>query len=162
MHLHVEQLVHRLLPSVGPGRALSDAEWRTLAKAAETLLEDAPVNFPGAQVADNAELFFAVGKSRRMWRIRLLLVLVELLPLSTHGRRFSELGARERREVAARHLSSDRFPWRVAGKVRFLVYLGAYGDPAAAAPTGFVPVGQRDRFQAVTKKSPGDAIRAVV
>ena len=162
MHLHVEQLVHRLLPAVGPGRALSDSEWRTLAKAAETFLEDAPVDFPGAQVADNAELFFAIGKSRRMWRIRLLLNLVELLPLSTHGCRFSELSAEQRRDVAEKHLSSDRFPWRVAGKVRFLVYLGAYGDPRAAAPTGFVPVEERERFVAVQRKSSGGAIRAVV
>ncbi len=145
-HLHVEQLVYRLLPIVAPGRALADSEWRTLVKAAEILLEGSAADIEAEQVADNAETLFCVGRSRRMWRIRLLLTAVELLPLTTHGKRFSELGKAERRELAKEYLASDRFLWRTAGKVRFLVYLGAYGDEAGAKPTGFVPVRFRARF----------------
>ena len=148
MHLHIPQLVERLLPRVPPGGAISPAEWKVLEKAAETLLEGSPLEIDPRTVADNTETFFKVGQSQRLWRVRLLFVLLELLPLTVYGRRFTQLDRDQRRRLANEYLASDKRLWRLAGKIRILIYLGAYGDKEAAAPaTGFIPVALRRRFR---------------
>lgn len=147
MHFHIPQLVQRLLPSVAPGRAISPAEWKVLEKAAETLIEGSPLDIEAREIANNCETFFVEGRSQRLWRIRLLFVLLEMLPITVYGKRFTQLSAEQRRELAREYLASDKRFWRLAGKIRILVYLGAYGDPKAHEPTGFVPVPLRTRFR---------------
>lgn len=162
MHLHIPQIVHRLLPKVAPGRSISPAEWKVLEKAAETLLEGSPLDIDPKTVADNTETFFTEGQSRRLWRVRLLFVLVEVLPLAVYGKRFTALDLDQRRELAEEYLASDRWLWRLAGKIRILVYLGAYGDPEASRATGFVPVPLRARFRKQSPAPRTPPLRAVL
>lgn len=147
MKLAVDTIVWRLLPRVSPGHALADSEWRTLRAAAEALLPDG-VGVEPARVAQNVETFLASGRSRRAWRCRVLLHLLDVLSIARTGRRFSDLSIEKRRVFAAAELTrDDRLAWLCA-KVRFLVYLGAYGDRASHASSGFVPVPARSRSRA--------------
>lgn len=156
MHLHIPELVQRVLPAVRPGHSISEIEWSVLEKAAETFLEGSPLEIEPSKVVENAEVFFNEGASRRLWRIRLLFILVEMLPLAVYGRRFTQLTATERRKLAEEYLASDKRIWRLAGKIRILVYLGAYGDVEASKATGFVPIPLRARFRRKGSKSPND------
>jgi hypothetical protein len=145
----LEKLVRAVLPRTGPGRVLAARELRVLERAAEALLEDAPLELTPEQVAENVEKFLRLGRSRRAWRVRVLLTVIELTPLSTHGRAFTALSRDQRRALIRSKWASGRHVWRICAKVRNLVILGAYGDARAAATTGYVPVPLRPRFRAV-------------
>jgi hypothetical protein len=147
--LSAPELAYRLLPRVEPGRALADAEWRTLVSAAEVLLEGSPCRMPPARVADNVERFLSEGRSRRAWRCRVLLVLVEWSAWPIHGRPFSELTLAERRRLIEERYVRGSYVYRLCAKIRYLVLMGAYGDQDAARATGYVPVEERNRFRTV-------------
>jgi hypothetical protein len=153
------EFAHRALPRVEPGRALAESEWRTLVYAADAILEGCPVPIRPDEVADNVERFLIAGRSKRAWRCRLLLTLVEYLPLAAGGARFSRMTKVERQA-----LIQDRFMnqqpllrggrlWWICAKVRYLVLMGAYGDPRAAAATGFVPADQRPRLRVLRQEA---------
>lgn len=132
----LDQVAYRVLPQVAPGRALASNEWRTLRAAAEVLLEDLPLEITSCEVADNVERFLCTGRSKRAWRCRVLLTLLELIPLSTHARCFSALSLAERRALFAERIIGARGLWGVCAKVRYLVIMGAYGDERAHAQLG--------------------------
>lgn len=147
--LTLETLATRVLPRVsGAGRVLARSEWRTLAAAAAALVAGGPHGISAEDVADNVERFLVAGRSRRAWRVRVLLTLIEIHPLSLRGyrRRFSALTRAEQRAIAREHWAGGRGLGRICGKVKHLVVLGAYGDPRAAARTGYVPVPSRRRL----------------
>ena len=146
MSVTLEDVAYKLLPRVRPGRALSPSEWRTLVHAADVLVGGAPHGITPEEVADNVETFLIVGRSRRAWRVRVLLTLIEVLPVATCGRRFSALDRSERRALVEREWIPGKRLGRVCAKVKNLVVLGAYGDPRAAVKTGYVPLGRRARF----------------
>src|SRR5271167_4469572 len=75
----LQSVLMRILPLPRPGRCFADAEWRTLARAAEVMLPTAR-EVPPEDVADNVERFLVRGRSRRAWRVRVLMHLVEFLP----------------------------------------------------------------------------------
>jgi hypothetical protein len=133
--LTVQSVVTRLLPSPEPGRALAHAEWFTLARAAEVLMPACPVPLAPSEVADNVERFLATGRSRRAWRVRVLLHLVEQAPRRLGLAPFSELTRPQREQVVARFTEGDRL-WKLCGKVRYLCYVGAYGDERAPRSLG--------------------------
>lgn len=143
----LEGLARWLLPPVAPGRALARREWVTLVGVADVLLEGAPHDVEPEQVADNVEQFLVAGRSRRAWRVRVLLTLIEVMPLSTDGRPWSSLSRARRRAIVETKWIGGRRLWRVCSKVRNLVVFGAYGDARAAAKTGYVPVPLRARFR---------------
>jgi hypothetical protein len=145
MKLALDSIVWRLLPSVKPGRALADPEWRTLRAAAEALLPN-EVAVTSERVADNVEVFLSTGRSRRAWRCRVLLHLLEALAFAKTGRPFSALPIERRRAFASTELAGEHHAAWLCAKVRFLVYLGAYGDRSSHAMTGFVPVHARPRL----------------
>ena len=89
-----------------------------------------------------------MGRSRRAWRVRILLHTIELSSLRRFGRRFSRLEIEERRTLIVEEWIPGRGLGRLCAKVKNLVVLGAYGDPRAAARTGYVPVHRRERFLA--------------
>jgi hypothetical protein len=144
----LEDVCYRLLPRVEAGRALAHGEWLTLVAAAECFLEDAPVDVDAESVADNVERFLCRASGRRAWRIRLLCQLVEWLPFALTGRRFSQLSVDERRALARDRMMQGGRLWSLCGKIRFLTYVGAYGDERAAnRETGYVPIPLRSRLK---------------
>ena len=142
-------LAYRLLPRVEPGRALAHSEWLVLATVAEALLQGGPLVTPPEVVADNVERFLIEGRSRRAWRCRVLLHLIEWSPWPTRGRRFSELTPSERRRLVEERYVGGGHLYRLCAKVRYLVLMGAYGDEQAARATGYVPLEERARFRPV-------------
>jgi hypothetical protein len=155
MRLTLEHAARWVLPNVGTGRALSAGEWWTLARVAEVLLEGAAVEISAEEAADNVEKFLIAGRSRRAWRVRVLLHAIELSSLTTHGHKFSSLTRTERRQLVLERWASGRHVWRICAKVRNLVILGAYGDRRAARTTGYVPVPLRPRFRAASVTTGG-------
>jgi hypothetical protein len=134
--LRLDEVAYRVLPQVAPGRALASSEWRTLRAAAEALLEDLPLAISADEVADNVERFLCIGRSKRAWRCRVLLTLLELIPLHTCWRRFSGLSVDERKALFAERVIGARGLWGVCAKVRYLVIMGAYGDERVHAQLG--------------------------
>lgn len=142
----LDELAYRVLPQVAPGRALADSEWLTLQCAAEILLEALPIDIDATRAADNVERFLCAGRSKRAWRCRVLLTLLELLPLSTHARRFSAMSAPERRRLFEAQIVGAHGLWGICAKVRYLVLMGAYGDESVPEQLGvWVPGATRPR-----------------
>jgi hypothetical protein len=125
-----------LLPQVAPGRAFASSEWRTLRAAAEVLLEDLPLEITTSEIADNVERFMCNGHSKRAWRCRVLLTLLEHITLSTHWKTFSALSLGERKALFEERVIGARGLWGVCGKIRYLVIMGAYGDERTHAQLG--------------------------
>lgn len=158
MGVTLEDIAYRLLPRVQAGRALADSEWRTLARAAETILEGSPVQLTAEQVADNVEQYLCDGRSKRTWRIRVLLTLVEYLPLTQRQAPFSRQAPATRRRFVQQHWLEESGPFALCSRVRLLAIMGSYGDPRAWESIGFVPVAERARFaQSPTRRTRGNA-----
>jgi hypothetical protein len=134
--LRLDEVAYRVLPQVAPGRALASSEWRTLRAAAEVLLEAVPLEVTSSEVADNVERFLCTGRSKRAWRCRVLLTLLELITLHTHARCFSALTKTERKQLFTERVIGARGLWGVCAKVRYLVIMGAYGDERVHAQLG--------------------------
>jgi hypothetical protein len=132
----LDELAYRVLPQVAPGRAIADREWRTLCLVAEAILVDLPFAMDANRVADNVERFLCEGRSRRAWRCRVLLTILECIPLATHGRRFSSLDLRERRRLFETRIVDGAGLWGLCAKVRYLVLMGAYGDESVPSSLG--------------------------
>jgi hypothetical protein len=146
MRLTLEEIAYRVLPRVVAGRSLADSEWRTLVRAAETLLEGSSARVTPERVADNVERFLAIGRSRRAWRVRLLLTLIEYLPL-LHGRAaFCALTPPQRRTWIEERWIGRGGLASLCVRVRLLVIMGAYGDGQALEDVGLVPVPLRARL----------------
>jgi hypothetical protein len=142
--LSLDQVAYRVLPQVKPGRALADSEWRTLRAAAEALLVGLPFSITSGEVANNVEQFLCTGRSKRAWRCRVLLTLLELAPFATHRRPFCSLSVPERRGLFEQHVIGARGLWGICAKVRYLVIMGAYGDERVHAQLGiWVPGAKR-------------------
>jgi len=163
----------RLLPLPQPGRVLADGEWRTLARVAEALLPTLACSVPSGgpsppvssalrsttlpgpsgeaglspeDVADNVERFLIRGRSKRAWRVRGLLQLVEWTPLLRGERPLSRMTLDRRRRLVETRYIDARGVWGICAKVRYLVLMGAYGDARLHATMSYVPVSQRGRF----------------
>lgn len=150
MALTLEALSYRILSQVAPGRALSDREWTTLMRAAETFLLGCPVRIAADQVADNVEHFLIEGRSRRAFRVRVLLTLLEYLPVPYYGVPFSALSEDRRLQLVRDKLMTGAHLWGVCAKVRLLLLMGAYGDGRAMNDLGLVPPADRVRSQLAT------------
>jgi hypothetical protein len=145
--VRLQSILLRALPLPPAGRALAESEYRTLVAITEVLLPGPTREVPPDEVADNVEAFLIRGRSRRAWRIRALLHLIEWLPVVVHARPFSHLTLDERRALVEKRYVDGSGLWGICAKVRYLVLLGAYGDPRMHVATGFVPVSKRHRFQ---------------
>lgn len=143
----LEHLAVALLPRVEFGRALAHTEWLTIVEVAEVILAGSPVEITPERVADNVETFLVAGRSRRAWRVRMLLTLVDLVPLTAYKKRFRNMTRAERRRLMEERWRGGSYLWRVCSKVRNLVMLGAYGDARADVATGYVSVPLRPRFR---------------
>lgn len=146
MRVSLAEVASFLLPRLPLGGALAPSERRTLVKAAEVLMKGGPHGLSAEDIATNVERFLVVGRSRRAWRVRVLLQLVEVSPLPRLRRPFSRLTLEERRAWIVQEWIAGRPIGRICAKVKNLVVLGAYSDPKAAARTGYVPVHRRKRF----------------
>jgi hypothetical protein len=147
MRVTLEDAAYLVLPRVPVGRVLAHPEWLTLVRVAEVLMSGAPHDVTAERIADNVEEFLRAGRSRRAWRVRVLMHIIEHAPLATNGRRFGDLSPSERRALVEQKWIGGHGVWRICSKVKNLVVLGAYGDRRAAKQTGYVPVPLRPRFQ---------------
>ena len=140
----LETIAKLLLPQPsGKGALFAESERRTLAAAADVLLEGADFPWSADDIARNVERF--IGGSRRAWRVRVLLTFVELAPRAAGLPRFSRASRSER----ARLLREGPHA-RVASlfrRVRPLVLLGAYATADARRRVGWVEVRERSRFR---------------
>jgi hypothetical protein len=143
--VRLQSILLRTLPLPPAGRALAESEYRTLVAITEVLFPAREV--PPEEVADNVEAFLVRGRSRRAWRIRALLHLIEWLPIVLHGKPLTRLTLDERRRLVERRYVDGAGLWAICAKIRYLVLLGAYGDARMHVTTGFVPVSKRRRFQ---------------
>lgn len=141
----LEDLARFALPRVPAGRALADVEKETLRAMAEVLLDDCPVDVPLTEMVDRFEQFLVQGHSKRGWRCRMLLTLVEYAPIAAYGRPVRMMSIAQRRRYVNEKLMRGGFPWSTCAKVRYLAYAGAYSHGAANAATGFIPFAQRAR-----------------
>ena len=141
----LEDLARFALPPLPPGRVLADVEKETLRRMAEVLLEECPVDVPAADAVERFERFLIQGRSRRAWRCRLLLTLVEYAPLVAYGKPVRLLSLEERRRYVREKLMRGGPLWSTCAKVRYLAYAGAYSQASANAATGFVPFADRRR-----------------
>ena len=157
----LDEITYRLLPRVQAGAALADSEWRTLVAAASALLEGEQPAIDAEQVADNIERFLIRGRSQQVWRIRLLLTLLEYLPLRYEGRTFSELDPAAQKRLARERIMNGSGLWQLCARVRLLLIMGAYGDARGLARTNTLPVLQRPRFHAHTAPGRGARSRSV-
>jgi hypothetical protein len=145
--VRLQSILLRALPLPPPGRALAESEYRTLVAITEVLFPTPAREIPPEEVADNVEAFLIRGRSRRAWRIRPLLHLIEWLPVVVHGKPLTHLTLDERRKLVETRYVDGAGLWAICAKVRYLVLLGAYGDPRMHVATDFVPVSKRRRFQ---------------
>jgi hypothetical protein len=145
--VRLQSILLRALPLPPAGRALAESEYRTLVAITEVLIPGPTREIPPEEVADNVEAFLVRGRSRRAWRIRALLHLIEWLPVVVHGKPLSHLALDVRRELVEKRYVDGSGLWAICAKVRYLVLLGAYGDARMHVATGFVPVSKRRRFQ---------------
>lgn len=144
----LEDLARAVLPPVPPGRMLADVEKETLRRMAEVLLEGCPVDVSLAESVDRFERFLIQGHSKRAWRCRMLLTLVEYAPIAAYGKPVRRLSIEDRRRYVKEKLMHGGFPWSTCAKVRYLAYAGAYAHASANAATGFVPFVDRPRASA--------------
>jgi hypothetical protein len=141
----LEDAARAVLPEVPPGRALADAEKRTLRDVADVLLEGGPADLSLDEVVEDFERFLVKSKSKRGWRCRALLTLVEYAPIIAYGKPVRLMSPEQRRRYVHDKLKAGGFPWSTCAKVRYLVYAAAYGQPVAERATGFIPFERRRR-----------------
>jgi hypothetical protein len=141
----LQPLLLRVLPLPPPGRAFAESEWRTLASLAEALVPTGELS--PEDVADNVERFLIRGRSKRAWRVRALMHVVEWSPVTIGRRPLSQMSPVERRILVEERYFDGRGIWGICAKARYLVLLGAYGDARLHAPTSYVSVSRRRRFE---------------
>jgi hypothetical protein len=141
----LEDLARAVLAPVPPGRMLADVEKETLRRMAEVLLDECPVDVPAGEAVEQFERYLIQSRSKRAWRCRLLLTLVEYAPIAAYGKPVRWLSLEERHRYVREKLTHGGFPWSTCAKVRYLAYAGAYGHASANSATGFVPFAQRRR-----------------
>jgi hypothetical protein len=141
----LQALLLRVLPLPAPGRLFAEGEWHTLACLAEVLVPDTGA-LTSADIADNIEAFLISGRSRRAWRVRALMQVVEWSPLTVGRRSFSRMNPRERRRLVEERYVDPRGLWALCAKARYLVLVGAYGDGRLHPSTSYVSVSKRPRF----------------
>jgi hypothetical protein len=124
---------------------LAETEWRTLARVAEALVPDT-VEIRARDIADNVEKFLIRGRSRRAWRVRALMHVIEWSPVIVGGKPLSRMSLQERRRHVEQYYVDGHGLWGICAKTRYLVLIGVYGDGRLHAPTSYVPVSRRRRF----------------
>jgi hypothetical protein len=153
-----EAIAQLVLARPRPGAFFSDRERRTITGVAEVMLDGEPSKTTPEGAIETLERFLVCGRSRLALRIRVMLAVLEMLPLTLGRRPFSRLPFALRRDIVRRHLATGHHLWKVCSKVRQLIFLGAYADEPAQAAVGFVQVRLRARYRA--KSADEDSARA--
>jgi hypothetical protein len=95
------------------------------------------------QVARNLDRYIASTPGPRIWRLKLMLVLMEYAPLLRLRLPFRWLSPVAREQFLDRHMAHASGLLRVIAMGRQLVRLGYYASPAPQTSMGFMPVGKR-------------------
>jgi hypothetical protein len=148
MAMTLATLAEWVLPRVRDGKVLAPSERRTFLAAAEVLLEGIQFDVEEDELVENVERFLRANSSRRAWRARVLLTVVEMAPqLLLRRPRFSRMSKPERAVLIREKFIGGKHVWAVCGRIRPLVYIGAYASTNAARHVGWVPVHERPRFR---------------
>jgi hypothetical protein len=139
----LETIAKLLLPLPRAGGVFAESERRTLAAAADVLLEGVDFAISSDEIIRNVEGF--IGGSRRAWRVRVLLAFVEHAPRFAGRARFSRASRVERARLLRE--GSHTAVVSLFRRVRPLVVLGAYASPKARRRVGWVEVRDRARFR---------------
>ena len=119
---------------------------RTIERYAALTLHAFPPEGGWAAVARNVDRYVAStqrASSARIWRIRGLLVLMELAPLLDGAAPFALLSTAGRRRFIERRIEGQRGLFALVGMGRQLVRFGYYACPCTAQDMGYAPMGQR-------------------
>jgi len=95
------------------------------------------------QVARNLDRYISATSGPRIWRLKLMLVLMEFAPLLRFRAPFSWQSLAGQRRFLDRHFVHARGLMRVISMGRQLVRLGFYAGHAPQTRMGFLPVGKR-------------------
>src|SRR5260370_12892665 len=113
-----EAIAHWVLARPRPGAFFSDRERRTITGVAEVLLCGEPSKTTPEAAIKNLETFLLRGRSRRALRIRLMLALREILPLTLGRRPSSRLAPALRRAIVPAHLAPGTSLSALSSKIR--------------------------------------------
>ena len=119
---------------------------RTVARFADAVI---PVDDPEVspeEVARELDRFLCLYASRRKWRIKYVILGLELSPLVCGRLPLSLMARADRRAFVAEKLRSCRGLWGKVSMGKQLVLLAYYGRQASDRRMGFVPFEQRERF----------------
>jgi hypothetical protein len=116
---------------------------RTVVHYARAVVRARPPEGGWRQVARRLDEYIAATRSPRIWRLKLMLLLLELAPLMRLSRPFSMLSPAARRRFVDRNFVARHGLMRVIAMGRQLIRLGYYSCHAPQERMGFVPVSGR-------------------
>lgn len=121
-----------------------------------------PVDEPEAtpeEVAEELDRFLSLYDSRRKWRIRYVILGLELIPLLAGRLPLSLMSRRDRRRFVNEKLRSCHGLWGKVSMAKQLILLAYYGLQRSDRRMGFVPFEKRERSR-LLELAPGPGRRA--
>lgn len=133
---------------------------RTIARFAEAVI---PVDEPEvdpAEVARTLDCYLSLYESRRKWRIKYVILGLELAPLMAGRPPLSWMSLERRRRFVTDRLRTCHGIWGKVSMGKQLVLLAYYGRRASDARMGFTPFEQRERSRRLLALAPEPGVRA--
>jgi hypothetical protein len=104
-------------------------------------------------VSRNLDRYIAETRSPRIWRLQLLILIMEVAPLLRLRLPFSLLNQSAREAFVERNLTHGRGLMRVVSLGRQLLRLCYYATPATHQRMGFVPMNRRAAWRKAAKQA---------
>jgi hypothetical protein len=139
-----------LLQRRARGRLGLSVLWPVMASAADAYAR-AWIHDPEGHAASperasrRLDRFLAHANAPRLWRVRALLVAMELAPLCVGSGRFSRLDAVRARRFLEEHVERPGAPLAILRPGRQLVRMGWYADPGVGREIGYLASEERRR-----------------
>jgi hypothetical protein len=116
---------------------------RTTRNYAVAMIEGDPPGGDWNNVPRNLDRYLAEAVSPRIWRIRLVLTLMEVAPLLRFRPLFSMMGEAGRKAFVEKHVTEAGGVLRIVAIGRQLIRMGYYATPEVQDEVGFVPMERR-------------------
>ena len=146
-------------PLPGKPSYLNRIQCGTVARFAEAVI---PVDHPEAtpeEVALELDRFLGLYHSRRKWRIKYVILGLELIPLAARRKPLSLMSKKERRRFVTEKLRTCHGLWGKVAMGKQLVLLAYYGLRRSDDRMGFVPVAKRERAKRLLAHAPQAGVR---
>jgi hypothetical protein len=121
---------------------------RTSRLYAQAMIAGDPPGGDWDNVPRNLDRYLAGAVSPRIWRIKLVLTIMELAPLLRFRLPFSLMGEAGRKAFVDRHVTGADGLMRIAAIGRQLIRMGYYATPQVQDEIGFVPMETRAAWKA--------------